>query len=824
MADVRRPDAVLIVHGIGEQISNDTARSLATALADPTQDRVRSAADPSKEGAKQRVYAIVWDVNAPSLSPESRISEGYWAYRFRDTTWSHVTGWLMPLIRRPRGDLPDRLKVGNQWVSRLLVAVTCLASLAIVAAVWAAVPLGGWLADEGLRAAAVILLIALLLGFYVFFPRRPALRSVAIAAVSTAVMMALSSLLFRSLGARGNPEGFTIVAITVLGALILASLAVDVLTSVRVMAVVTAAAALIMIGMATNQDSTAGSVLALLASAAAPWASAMVAALLLPSLGDAARYFRDHPSNEADSRDIRKIVIDKLRALHELDDGEARFERVIVIGHSLGSVIAYDAINHFWSETNGRQTVGGRLDCQTCAKRDLAGLLLEEAANNLVEEATDELPSEEMRELVIAYRRAQWNLGSSLREEPTEGHLQHTKERLERTKESVRSKHEPRWLITDFITMGSPLSSASFLAEPGGDGAFLPEAGRPRLEARSRRDHGDVLSSTNRLQPTTPEGGGANQTIGGDLHQLEPDDVRRPARSWFESKVSAREYPACPPLAQTAASLDPILLFSEYPLRYSQGAQGLPDRRRHLHHAAAFAPTRWTNVYFENDLVGGPISGQLGRGILDLEVPVARPTPRNFLSLFSHSSYWTEPSIGSLQAASETSRQVLIDLVRLEVDRDTYVPIEVNLDQSGVNQAWLDASPGQSVALNRLERLRSRRQIAFGPERREKIWTTTIELLGESDSSGGTEFLDLIKEIRKNYDDRCVALMAYGEVALYRLRDGDLDRSEYRMIKPRPANGSRRCRIVTDDFPWPGRSEQKSFDEMSSWIYEFLDR
>jgi hypothetical protein len=69
---------------------------------------------------------------------------------------------------------------------------------------------------------------------------------------------------------------------------------------------------------------------------------------LIKSVGDAARYLDDHPDNVAVRQSIREAGIDLLRRLH----GEEGYHRVVLVGHSLGSVIAYDLIRHYWGETH----------------------------------------------------------------------------------------------------------------------------------------------------------------------------------------------------------------------------------------------------------------------------------------------------------------------------------------------------------------------------------------------------------------------------------------------------------------------------------------
>jgi hypothetical protein len=69
--------------------------------------------------------------------------------------------------------------------------------------------------------------------------------------------------------------------------------------------------------------------------------------VLLDVIGDAARYLDVHPTNVARRYDILRGGTEMLRRLHNMrdeSDGSARcrYGRIVLVGHSLGSVIAYD--------------------------------------------------------------------------------------------------------------------------------------------------------------------------------------------------------------------------------------------------------------------------------------------------------------------------------------------------------------------------------------------------------------------------------------------------------------------------------------------------
>ncbi len=69
------------------------------------------------------------------------------------------------------------------------------------------------------------------------------------------------------------------------------------------------------------------------------------AAFLQPYLGDAARYFRNSPANVAVRRAIRKEAVDTLDQLHR----SRLYDRIMVVAHSLGTVVAYDMLRAYYS-------------------------------------------------------------------------------------------------------------------------------------------------------------------------------------------------------------------------------------------------------------------------------------------------------------------------------------------------------------------------------------------------------------------------------------------------------------------------------------------
>jgi hypothetical protein len=56
-----------------------------------------------------------------------------------------------------------------------------------------------------------------------------------------------------------------------------------------------------------------------------------------------------------------------------------------------------------------------------------------------------------------------------------------------------------------------------------------------------------------------------------------------------------------------------------------------------LHHAALFARTRWTNVYFKPDIIGGSLIPVLGTGMKDVSLSADTDAGKG---LAAHVMYW----------------------------------------------------------------------------------------------------------------------------------------------------------------------------------------
>lgn len=138
-------------------------------------------------------------------------------------------------------------------------------------------------------------------------------------------------------------------------------------------------------------------------------------------LADAARYLTPHPRNVTARNNIRSEGLKLLGKLHE----DGRYQRIIVVGHSLGSVIGYDLLRLAWDELRHPDSAHYGDQPETRAFDGQA-------------HALGKTPSPSQ---IDTFQQAQTRL-----------------------MEENRGRGV-RWLVTDFITLGSPLAHASLLLD-----------------------------------------------------------------------------------------------------------------------------------------------------------------------------------------------------------------------------------------------------------------------------------------------------------------------------------------------------------------------
>jgi hypothetical protein len=299
-----------------------------------------------------------------------------------------------------------------------------------------------------------------------------------------------------------------------------------------------------------------------------------------PYLGDVARYVRADPRNIAMRRAIRERGLKLLQDLHDTKS----YERIIIVAHSLGTIVAYDLVSFFWATRREALTV--REDDDAVFQKLRA---VETAAHSLAA-ATDE----DRAKLMQAYREAQRKLRLAMRSGGEDG-----------TGRQRQPKEE--WLISDLVTLGSPLTHAPFLL------------------ARDADDFKD--KKVRWLFPTNWPQFQVIQT---------------------EQKRKINDRPE-PPAASVPGPPEGLFSYFVGPPKTS------------LHHAAPFAAVRWTNIYdthrpiLRGDIISGPVAPVFGAGIRDIDLKDLRGQSAGF----SHTLYWALPTGGGSMAHIEALRKAI---------------------------------------------------------------------------------------------------------------------------------------------------------------------
>lgn len=155
---------------------------------------------------------------------------------------------------------------------------------------------------------------------------------------------------------------------------------------------------------------------------------------LLPYFGDAASYLSAQTETVESRQLVRNRGLRLLRALHH----DPAYDRVIVVAHSLGSVLAYDLLHILWRE------VGPTKDNPP---QDAAAMKAVDAHVASIGDRDWTLADKQ------AYQALQWRAYDNLRRQ--------------QVRNSQPDAERASWKISDFVSIGSPLTSAQFLITDG---------------------------------------------------------------------------------------------------------------------------------------------------------------------------------------------------------------------------------------------------------------------------------------------------------------------------------------------------------------------
>lgn len=256
----------------------------------------------------------------------------------------------------------------------------------------------------------------------------------------------------------------------------------------------------------------------------------LIASQLNLYFGDVVNYTIPELRNINEREAIRKKGITLFKSIidRQNPNGSPYYDKVMVLAHSLGTIIAYDILKIIWAERHNKISLH---DAAELIKFDN---LSKEALKNRDISQYQQL-QDELREILLAQNTQKY------------------------------------WNVSDFITLGSPLSHANYL----------------------------LVDSQN----------------------------------IFNERVTELEFPTSPP----SPSVDSEGSF--YYLSDNTQSSHKPDSPSYvLNHGALFALTKWTNVYFKQDFIGGTLDC-FGKGICNIELqPVGIKT--KYKPFCAHTSYW----------------------------------------------------------------------------------------------------------------------------------------------------------------------------------------
>jgi hypothetical protein len=242
--------------------------------------------------------------------------------------------------------------------------------------------------------------------------------------------------------------------------------------------------------------------------------------IVLGYIADAARYLSPDPGNIEQRNKIRAEGVELLRKLHASE----RYFRIVVVGHSLGSVIGYDIIRHLWSDLS-----------------------------------TSHSPKACKQPLAAAFDKLAQDFAAI--QSPNRANLEHFQQAQHALWREHRKAGIP-WLVTDLITLGSPLTYAPFLLT-------------------------DTLNAFKRRQDEL------------EYPRCPPMPDREDAQTHYP-----KYYPAVNQMCDPVEILVP-----------SRGAPYASTRWTNL-----YFPSRGVVV---GDLIGGPLAPHFGLGVRDIEVSLA---------------------------------------------------------------------------------------------------------------------------------------------------------------------------------------------------------
>jgi len=447
----RKRTAVLVVHGIGSQRAQETVRGVIRGVwssADPDGGSQKIWTHPEANGADIDLAVMTTNQVPDSLDKRSvDFHELYWAHLMSETKAVAVLLWLYELGRK--GPIMKPGMNGLWWAAAIFL---CLMNLSIALLALQGVSLFSQTNAQAMLVAPFLLILSSVTFGLLITLRYDASRltrllgKISAVGIAIAIVYCLVEWLFPARGA-DVADLVTMVALPALTALLATYMLMNKPGLRAFWRALWVSAAMfvvfLFVGWFWHPEATLREALfngwrpwslnspwsSVLAWAVIGFYLAINAAFLQPYLGDAARYFRNSPANVAVRREIRKQAVDTLDYLHT----SGRYDRIIVVAHSLGCVVAYDMLRAYFSRVCEELPPVTELG-QAAIDIDAASWQPDKPAS-----------PEEKRSLRGKARETIASIADATVNKP------------------LAARTHKSWLVTDFVTLGNALTHAHFL-------------------------------------------------------------------------------------------------------------------------------------------------------------------------------------------------------------------------------------------------------------------------------------------------------------------------------------------------------------------------
>lgn len=368
-------DAVLIIHGMGQQLPFQTLDAVAEGLDKAVQGGIDVTARTVRTGGEWQSR-----LEFTAANREVHLHEAYWAPLTEGKiTLRQVVGFLRSagwsgLLISLRGF--QRWSFGEHSMPRIPLStpIGLLAALAVVVALTVVnAALAALVADRALPIAEN------LLGAGRANDTRLILNVVTITLVAAALATLLAQKTHRHTSVRRFTDALSLVTLTVAGAALVLGSYELIALAVPAISLPTpltdGTGELAAVWTALGEMLTPVQEIAWVAQVAI---AALIRKVLVSHLGDVAIYIMPYRVDGFDGlrREIRERVLRAARSIYaSTTQGAPTYERIFIVGHSLGSVIAYDTLNRLILEdessdaplrvaqrTKGLLTFGSPLD------------------------------------------------------------------------------------------------------------------------------------------------------------------------------------------------------------------------------------------------------------------------------------------------------------------------------------------------------------------------------------------------------------------------------------------------------------------------------